>query len=166
MKTIYRIIIKLKSGNAIHCRFPTRVSAEVMRRLCEELLSKKKRVVGIYCLDVTNMKYPDMSTPSPPHRSWKWCPTCGCHRPRFKHNGLTRCEICWCSSNSFDYRKANNTWMLELLKKTRPKKTRSSFLDFKSRQKQDAAEDKREYRRQRRLARKARKANANRGGNG
>jgi len=146
---MYRVIIRLTNGKAIHCRFPNLISATVMKRAVDELVS------GVLYLDshivnVSQPTMPDDSVARPPN-SW-WCPFCGRYRRYFDYGSYKLCEVCWVSNEEYHFKRANGVQDRQDMKPFRLRRRRQ--LTPAERVEADRVEDKR----QRRKARKTRRA--------
>lgn len=102
--TYWRVIILLNEEQAIHCRFPNKVSATVMYRLCKEELENEK-IIGIHLVRCKAV-LPDEKDRG--EEGKYWCPYCGAWRTFWKRNDYHRCEICWVSNSDFYWQLANH----------------------------------------------------------
>jgi len=100
----WRVVIRLDDEQAIHCRFPNRVSAEVMYRLCKEELKDEKRFIDVHLIRCK----PTMPADDDLGELGKfWCPYCGAWKNFWKRNNYFRCEVCWVSDADSSWQQAN-----------------------------------------------------------
>jgi len=105
---LYRVVTRLQNGNSLICRLPSRVTAETMKMCIEHFLTPDI----IKDVHLVKVGLPLIPPPADYTRAQYgfWCPYCGKSTKRFIWNDYTRCEICWSTNESFEFKTANHTW--------------------------------------------------------
>ncbi len=115
---LYRVIVKLKNGDTVHCRLPNKSSATVMYKACREFLDDPL-IEGVHIVNVSKPSPRDENLSRPPGSYW--CPYCAAYRKFLTWNSYKKCHICGMSNEDFYFKKYNQFFVREF-KKTRRKR--------------------------------------------